>query len=118
MLKGPFGASLRPKALIGPIFPVAACCIWPCRALSSPSSPPAPLPNGTRSPVGTREIIPEDFGPSNDDKVVVLQPLGRPIGLQDPPQPGQNSGIDSRSWRRRREDFVNYDKHLDKRRAL
>ncbi|KAI9738667.1 MAG: Mitochondrial ATPase complex subunit atp10 [Cirrosporium novae-zelandiae] len=46
------------------------------------------------------------------------KPLARPLGLQKPPRPSENTGIDSRSWRERREDFVNYDKHIVKREKL
>ncbi|KAI4164757.1 MAG: hypothetical protein LQ342_001732 [Letrouitia transgressa] len=44
-----------------------------------------------------------------------LKVLSRPIGLQSPPQPGENSGIDHRTWRERRDDFFNHEKHLAKR---
>ena len=44
--------------------------------------------------------------------------LIRPIGLSDPPQPGENSGDETRSWGQRRDDFVSYDKHIVKRKRL
>ncbi|MCJ1243771.1 Mitochondrial ATPase complex subunit atp10 [Trapelia coarctata] len=54
--------------------------------------------------------------PSNNDHTV--RPLSRPLGLPTPPIPAENTGIDTRTWRQRRDDFVNYDKHLEKRKAL
>lgn len=44
--------------------------------------------------------------------------MGRPIGFEDPPRPGDYSPVDDRTWRQRRDDFVNYDKHLERRKQL
>ncbi|KAI9819905.1 MAG: Mitochondrial ATPase complex subunit atp10 [Pycnora praestabilis] len=46
------------------------------------------------------------------------KPLNRPIGLATPPKAGQNSGLDTRTWRQRRSDFLNYDKHIERRKQL
>ncbi|KAF2761553.1 hypothetical protein EJ05DRAFT_472534 [Pseudovirgaria hyperparasitica] len=44
--------------------------------------------------------------------------LGRPIGFKHPPKAGDNSGKDTRSLSKKREDFVDYDKHIEKRKDL
>ncbi|KAI3392147.1 hypothetical protein diail_6125 [Diaporthe ilicicola] len=69
------------------------------------SSEPSPLVDAPRS-YGRRV---EEFTP----KV-----LARPIGLNSPPSPGENTGVDLRSLKQRRDDFVNYDEHLKRREQL
>ncbi|KAK7714257.1 Mitochondrial ATPase complex subunit atp10 [Diaporthe eres] len=69
------------------------------------SSEPSPLADAPRS-YGKKV---EEFKP----KV-----LARPIGLNHPPSPGENTGVDLRSLKQRRDDFVNYDAHLKRREQL
>ncbi|RPB28453.1 hypothetical protein L211DRAFT_855408 [Terfezia boudieri ATCC MYA-4762] len=44
--------------------------------------------------------------------------LLRPLGMDNPPQKGENSGVDTRTPQQKRDDFVNWDKHLEKRKRL
>jgi len=59
---------------------------------------------------------PRSYGKSVDE--FTPKPLSRPIGLPNPPHAGENRGIDNRTWRQRRADFVDYDKHLVRREQL
>lgn len=60
---------------------------------------------------------PRSYGKRIDGDFVP-RPLPRPIGMPDPPRPGENTGIDNRTLTQRRADFVDYDKHLARRREL
>ncbi|KAI4188436.1 MAG: hypothetical protein LQ346_005308 [Caloplaca aetnensis] len=62
------------------------------------------------------KILESEDDPKSDPNA--LKPLSRPIGVPDPPKPGENSGVDTRSWRERRDDLFNYDKHLVRREKL
>ncbi|KAK2806834.1 Mitochondrial ATPase complex subunit atp10 [Onygenales sp. PD_10] len=48
----------------------------------------------------------------------VPKPLNRPLGLPYLPREGQNTGIDTRTLRQRRDDFVDHEKHLERRKYL
>jgi mitochondrial ATPase complex subunit ATP10 len=76
---------------------------------TSPGGPPNKKNIGKGSPQAPDEKIEEDFRP---------KPLQRPLGLSTPPKAGENVGVDTRTWRQRREDFFNYDKHIEKRKLL
>ncbi len=43
--------------------------------------------------------------------------LSRPLGLEHPPLPGQNSPLDRRSLRERKDEFTSYAKALERRRV-
>ena len=53
-----------------------------------------------------------------DNDKYLPKPLDRLLGFRTPPEAGQNTGIDSRPWRERRDDLFNYDKHLVRRKEL
>ena len=75
---------------------------------SSPAQKPSPL-----SPL---EYAPRSYGKRLDS--FTPTPLPRPIGMPDPPQPGENTGIDTRTLKQRHADFTNYDRHLERRKEL
>lgn len=69
-----------------------------------------------RRAVSTAAQILKDEDPKPQD--FTPKPLSRPIGVLYPPRPGENSGIDPRSWRERRDDLFDYNKHLVRRKEL
>jgi ATPase complex subunit ATP10 len=70
-----------------------------------PEVPPSPLADAPRA-----------YGKAVSE--FTPKPLSRPIGLPKPPRSGENAGLDGRSWKQRRDDFVNYDKHIVRRKEL
>lgn len=72
---------------------------------AAPSLPPSPLDDAPRA-----------YGKAVSE--FTPKPLNRPIGLPNRPRPGENWGIDTRTWKQRRDDFVDYDKHLVRRKQL
>ncbi|GAB1311275.1 Mitochondrial ATPase complex subunit atp10 [Madurella fahalii] len=88
--------------------------------------PSTPAPNGKpRAPPVTSDggvsegplaHAPRGYGKKLQE--FTPMPLSRPIGMNFPPSAGENTGIDTRSIRQRRDDFVNYEKHLQRREYL
>ncbi|KAH7171112.1 ATP10 protein-domain-containing protein [Dactylonectria macrodidyma] len=72
-----------------------------------------PQANITGAPIEA----PRSYGKRFEGKFTP-KPLPRPIGMPLPPKAGENSGLDARTLAQRREDFVNYDKHLQRRKEL
>ncbi|KAK3693855.1 ATP10 protein-domain-containing protein [Podospora appendiculata] len=70
-----------------------------------PAKPAGPLAHAPRA-YGDKL---EEFTPT---------PLWRPIGMNAPPSAGENTGIDHRTLKQRRDDFVDYDKHIARRQEL
>jgi ATPase complex subunit ATP10 len=94
----------------------AACllCQWRSfstayRRLDEKKAPTPPTP----SPL---DDAPRAYGKAVSE--FTPKPLNRPIGLPNPPGAGENVGIDTRTWKQRRDDFVDYDKHLERRKQL
>lgn len=91
---------------------------------SQPSPAPAPAPAAPEAEPKPKvpdlpDLLPDApraYGKAVDS--YEPKPLSRPIGLPTPPVAGQNNGVDNRTWSQKRDDFVNYDKHLEKRRML
>lgn len=56
--------------------------------------------------------------PSKADRAAGPHPLNRPLGWPNPPRPGENTGVDTRTLKQRRDDFVNHDKHIERREKM
>lgn len=95
----------------------AACLLCQWRTFSTSyqrlAEKPAPA---TPPPPGPLDEAPRSYGKAVSE--FTPKPLSRPIGLPNPPRPGENTGIDKRTLRQRRDDFVDYDKHLKRRKEL
>ncbi|KAI0022211.1 ATP10 protein-domain-containing protein [Xylariomycetidae sp. FL0641] len=87
------------------------------RRLAEQGAKEAAIPKPLRAvPQSPLEGAPRAYGKRVDD--FTPTPLPRPIGMPNPPQPGENTGIDLRTRKQRRDDFVNYTKHLERRQEL
>ncbi|KAF2214648.1 hypothetical protein CERZMDRAFT_36417 [Cercospora zeae-maydis SCOH1-5] len=78
-----------------------------------PPSPQIPARIVADSQPGFRKRVRSD-----DHAEHVPQPLTRPIGMNNPPLPGENMGLDNRTLSQRRDDFVNFEKHMERRRTM
>jgi ATPase complex subunit ATP10 len=93
----------------------------PKKAAPKPPTPTTTSP-GKDAPAAPPSIpipavdAPKSYGKAHEK--FEPKPLPRPIGLPYPPRAGENTGIDKRTLRQRRDDFVDYDKHLVRRKEL
>ncbi|KAK9492752.1 ATP10 protein-domain-containing protein [Lipomyces doorenjongii] len=86
---------------------------------SGASSPSTQLPNPTRKPINNPDVAAAlNALASSKKKDNNGNYLIRPIGMRSPPKPTDNTGIDKRTFAQKRADFVDYDKHIEKRREL
>ncbi|CCX30396.1 ATP10 protein-domain-containing protein [Pyronema domesticum] len=101
--------------------------IFQLRNYSTPPTPPTTPPTppeiklpSSPAPGKPQQLSPVDRFAKSEKELRTEKPpnLIRPIGLPNPPQPGENSGVDNRSWNERGQDFVNYDKHLERKERL
>ncbi|KAH8675840.1 ATP10 protein-domain-containing protein [Xylariales sp. PMI_506] len=85
--------------------------VKPNQTAAAPNSPPQKF-----IPPSPLEDAPRGYG----QRVAAFTPvpLSRPIGMPYPPELGQNTGIDYRSLKQKRDDLVDWDKHLARREEL
>ncbi|KAH0614484.1 uncharacterized protein H6S33_000120 [Morchella sextelata] len=84
---------------------------------TAPPPPPPPPPSKKKTDNEEEPFTELDSSLAGGGKERDAAPprLARPIGLDHPPRPDENTGIDTRTWAERRDDFRNWDKHLEKR---
>lgn len=92
------------------------------RQYASKASPSTNAPADQKTVQFSQNPKPAPPPPSSeskqDEENPAPRPLDRPLGTAIPPREGQNTGIDPRNLRQRRDDFVDYDRHIARRKEL
>ena len=84
---------------------------------AAPGIPPATLGSGDAGAAeGPLAHAPRAYGKRLEE--FTPTPLARPIGMNFPPNAGENTGVDNRTLKERHADFTNYEKHLQRRAYL
>ncbi|KAG6021830.1 hypothetical protein E4U19_005453 [Claviceps sp. Clav32 group G5] len=104
---------------------LATCLLCQCRrsfATTTQRRRYAPPASGAaldpKSRIAGKPIeAPRSYG-KQEFEVFVPKPLPRPIGMPLPPNAGENTGIDTRSFQQRREDIISREKNLQRRQEL
>ncbi|KMU87354.1 mitochondrial ATPase complex subunit ATP10 [Coccidioides immitis H538.4] len=92
------------------------CCSYQHRNLKLGQAPHCIPPNGSwRKQASTKSPGISEASNSQKDDAIGPKPLNRPLGLPYPPQVGQNTGVDSRTLRQRKAEFMNHEKHMERR---
>ncbi|KAF3762291.1 hypothetical protein M406DRAFT_264458 [Cryphonectria parasitica EP155] len=99
--------------------PAATTCLlcqWRSFSTTYPPSTERPAAAALGPGPGPLSHAPRSYGRRVENFTPTVLP--RPIGMIRPPKPGENTGLDTRSIKERRDDFVNWEKHLKRREEL
>ncbi|KAJ2897272.1 hypothetical protein MKZ38_004826 [Zalerion maritima] len=81
-----------------------------------PHAPPPNAPLGSTSEAHPLQDAPRSYGVKVEE--FTPKPLLRPIGMNIPPTEGQNTGVDTRTFMQKKQDYADYQKHMERRKHL